>query len=78
MAVYCHKKRPMSERFVLTVKQTTYKYMAWLLNTKLRHAFKTLVTTCPVTEHHITQNLYHQDVISDYEKAYDNLEQEML
>lgn len=51
--------------------------MAWLLNTKLWHPFKTLETTCPVTEHHITQNLNHQDVIIDYEKAYDNLEQEM-
>jgi len=30
------------------------------------------------SKNHITQNLNHQDVIIDYEKAYDILEQKML
>jgi len=63
------KKWEYAEWFVLTVKQTTY--MAWLLNMKLWHSFEMLETTCPVTEHHITQNLNHQNVIIDSEKAYD-------
>lgn len=63
------KKWEYTEWFVLTVKQTTYK--AWLLNMNLWHPFEMSETTCPVTEHHITQNLNHQDLIIDSEKAYD-------
>jgi hypothetical protein len=59
------KKWEYTQRFVLTVQQTT-----WLLNMKLWHLLKMSVTICPVTEH-ITQNLNHQDVINDHEKAYD-------